>query len=64
MMGATSGLGTTYISEHLGSHLVLIRIHVAQSYIFCVVFCQLLLVFLSFSHEFNLILYNIDKEYM
>ena len=41
-MGATNGARTAYPSEHLSSSLFFSGVRVAQSLVFCVMYCRLL----------------------
>jgi len=38
--GVTSGAGTAYLRVHLSSPLVFSVVHVARSFVFCVLFCK------------------------
>ena len=46
--GANSGAGTAYDSDHLSSPTVFSVVRVAQSLFFCIVFCWLILLLLSY----------------
>ena len=53
MTGATSGPGTAYPNGHLSSSPVFSGDCVAQSLVFCIVFCRSLFFCLSFHHKFT-----------
>ena len=65
MMGTASGAGTGYPPDHPRSHPFFSRVHVAQSLVFCVLFCWPLFVFsffLSFGH--CIICWDLDLWYL
>ena len=48
--GGSSGAIINYVPDHMSYSLILCRIRVAQSLVFCVVFCRSMFVLLSFGH--------------
>jgi hypothetical protein len=59
-MGATSGAGTVYPSEHLGSPLVFSGVRVTQSLVLCVCFVDRCLSFCTFSFGHCVVLFFFD----